>query len=265
MGVHKLRLRIDDSPLAGRRHFLVVTVLVDEKEIFGRFGDQRYWGWHPSRMLEPDRAPLMPACPSRRVGLYTWARNYVGAGCVTALIEERNGLVVWADLRFLDGYEEPIMDPEPDPRTGALVGIPDLAFDAEQYREEVARATAERWWETPELKTERLLEARLRGQERYLAGLGWKLRFTERRKHGYWVVLRDSGDGEIIIELADQPGNPEDQAAAMAAMLVDTPPQLWPVVYCNLCDRASDDNDKTEDDWLSRMQENHPAHGRRNA
>lgn len=265
MGVHRLRLSIDDSPLGGSESRLVVTILVDEKEVFDRLGDQRYWGWHPARILNPDRSPLLPARPPRRVGLYPRADEfYVGDGCVTALVEDRSDLVLWADLSFFDGYQEPIMDPEPSPRYGALIGIPDMAFDAVQYREEVARATAERWWETPELTTVRLLDARLRGRERYLAELGWKVSFAERGRHGYRVVLRDGGDGDIVIELADQPGSPEDQAAAMAAMLLDMPPQRWPVVHCNLCDRASDGNDEKEDDWLGRMRAKHPAHGRKN-
>lgn len=216
-------------------------------------------------MLDPDRAPLLPARPPRRVGLYPLDELYIGAGCVTALVEDRGDLVAWADLRVFDGYKEPIMDPEPGSSYGSLLGIPDLAFDAVQYRQDVARATADRWWETPELETERLLEARLRGQERYLAELGWAVQFAQRHNGSYWVALRDGGDGQIIIELADQPGGPEDQAAAMARLLLDTPPQRWPVVHCNLCDQRSDGNEQEEDDWLRRMQAQHPAHGRGNA
>lgn len=256
-----LRLRIDDSPIGGGRSVLVVTVLVDEKEVFGQLGDARFEGWHPAAMLEPGRAPLLPVCPPRRVGLYT--EHDVGSGCVTALVEDRGDLIAWADLRLFDGYEQPIMDTEPCPlRYTTLVGMPDLVFDAAQYRQEVARATADRWWETPELMTVRLLEERLRAQDRYLAELGWKLHFVNGGgEDGYWVVLLDGGDGQIIVELTDQLGSPEDGAAAMAATLLESPPWRWPVVECNICDyRIMDGDDKQEDD---RLKAKHPVHGRK--
>jgi hypothetical protein len=143
-----------------------------------------------------------------------------------------------------------------------LLDVPVLTFDAQQYRSEVARATAERWWETPELEVVRLLEEQLRRRGHVLAELGLMLRFVGRRKHGYWIVLSDGAGQELIIELADQLGDPDEQASALAAAVLDSSPLSWPVVFCNVCDQRPKDATAEELAWLARARPGHPQHGR---
>jgi hypothetical protein len=214
--VRRLELRLDRRP-GGRdgASYPTVTILVDGEEIFARLDDSGYVGWHPTYILNPDEAPLLPAQPARRAGLYGW---------------------------------------------GWLVGIPDLVFDAGQYRAEVARVTADLSWETDELRTDRLLRRHLRQGREHLAALGWKLEFTKlRRAGGFRVVFQDTENEQIVMDLPAGQGTPEDQARAMADFLLTTPSARWPVTHCSLCDYPGYRADLAAGRVL--VPSRHPEHG----
>jgi hypothetical protein len=120
------------------------------------------------------------------------------------------------------------------------MGIADLAFDAAQYRAEVARVSAGLPWETGHTKTMRLLERFLGREKDRLARLGWKLDFVQWGPSGYWIAFTDADDVQTIVELDADPGPPAGRATAMASFLFTTPPPRWPVAHCSLCDFGPD-------------------------
>jgi hypothetical protein len=261
------RLRLDlrlDRREGGRdgSGYPAVTILVDGEEIFAKVGDQGYVGWHAAFILDPDVAPLLPARPARRVGLYGQDSHWgPHEGCIAAMILDLGDTVAWADIRdFLGVYQRPVTARHPDPGAGSLLGIPDLVFDAGQYRAEVARVTDDPSWETAGTKTVRLLRRYLSQKRDYLAGLGWELEFAQQRREGYRVVFQDADDGQIVLDVAAGQGTPEEQARAMADFLMTTPPAHWPVTHCSRCDRASDSL-PGEDDDRAGGPSRHPAHG----
>jgi hypothetical protein len=237
--VRRLELRLDRRP-GGRdgSGYPTVTILVDGEEIFARVDDSGYVGCHPRDILNPDEAPLLPAQPARRAALYgldsLWG---AGEGCIAALILDRGDQVAWTDIRnYLGVYPLPATE-DPPAGWGWLVGIPDLIFDAAQYRTEVARVTADRYWETGELRTDRLLRRHLRQGREHLAGLGWKLQFTALRRAGVSrVVFQDLADEQIVVDLPAGQGTPEERARAMADFLLTTPSAGWPMTHCSRCD-----------------------------
>ncbi len=238
----------------------MVAILVDGAQIFSSFDGRRYRGWHPALILDPDDAPLLPATPSRRVGLYPRASLYAAEGCVTAVILAAGDRIAWTDIRDHYGYHEPAPARDPVIGDGQVLPIPDLAFDAAQYRAEITRATASRTWETHALATARLLRKHLREAAGRLTAQGWTPEFTEGRSEGYWVAFRDPGDTQLIVALPAPPGTAEQQAATMADILLTTPPQHWPVVHCSTCghdDRQALNSPATRDTSAARR---HPPH-----
>jgi hypothetical protein len=260
--VRRLELRLDRRPGgrdgSGRP---TLTILVDGEEIFARVDDDGYVGWHPTLILNPDEAPLLPAQPARRVGLYgldsLWG---VGEGCIAALILDRGDQVAWTDIRHYQGVY-PLPPAEGPPAGwGWLVGIPDLVFDAGQYRAEVARVSADLSWETDELRIDRLLRQHVRQGREHLAGLGWKLQFTAlRRAGGSRVVFLDLADEQIVVDLPAGQGTPEERARAMADFLLTTPSARWPVTHCSHCDH--DDYRADLDAGRVFAPSRHPEHG----
>jgi hypothetical protein len=237
--VRRLELRLDRRP-GGRdgSGYPAVTILVDGEEIFARVDDSGYVGWHPTDILNPDEAPLLPAQPARRAALYGLGSLWgAGEGCIAALILDRGDQVAWTDIRnYLGVYPLPPTE-DPPAGWGWLVGIPDLVFDAGQYRAEVARVTADLSWETDELRTDRLLRRHLGQGREHLSGLGWKLEFTvSRRAGGSRVVFLDLADGQIVVDLPAGRGTPEERARTTADFLLTTPSVRWPVSHCSLCD-----------------------------
>jgi hypothetical protein len=245
----------------------IVTILVDGQEIFARVAGQGYQGWHPAAILDPDMAPMLPRQPARRVGLYGWDSYYgPGEGCLAAVIEDRGDRIIWSNLRDYCGpYDRPLPEDDPDPLGGKHMGIADLAFDAAQYRAEVARVSAGLPWETGHTKTMRLLERFLGREKDRLARLGWKLDFVQRGPSGYWIAFTDADDVQTIVELDADPGPPAGRATAMASFLFTTPPPRWPVAHCSLCDYGPDPSvaEGPRAPYLPPPEDHtrHPAHG----
>jgi hypothetical protein len=124
-------------------------------------------------VLDPDVTPLVPAEPARRIAVCGCSCGEPGCGCVAPLICEHAGFLTWSDFRDYTGvYDGPAV--KVNPGGGVALAFPGVAFDAARYRAEVERATADRWWESPQLRAARLLRGHLDQQAGYLAGLGWK-------------------------------------------------------------------------------------------
>ncbi|MGW4697042.1 hypothetical protein ACWEO1_32205 [Kitasatospora cineracea] len=107
----------------------------------GRRRGPRRHGGRPGRLRRP-RPWLLPAAgdgplratgEARRVELGEPECTGGCCGYLAAVVRRHGALVVWSD------WETPADEPAP----------PDFHFDARQYDAELARATADRWWDVP--------------------------------------------------------------------------------------------------------------------
>jgi hypothetical protein len=215
-----------------------VVIVINGRRPFGRAGDRAYRAFHPAGLLDPYLAPLRPAVPARRVAVYQCTCGHAGCGCVAPVISREAERVTWTDFRDFTGcYELPLAGESPDAARGRPLPLPDLSFDAGQYLAEVDRATADRWWETPPMATVRFLSSALRRDEARLAALRWRQRHAgaDREPGVFHLWLTDHQDHELCLDLAAQPGTPQQQADELARFVLDTSPLDWPVSYCNLC------------------------------
>jgi len=144
-----------------------VRYLVDGVDLFVVVhGDSDWLGLDPDTMLDPD-APLIPNESGRRVILLMCSCAEIGCGSFSASIEwsPDGDRVVWTAGRWASGESDVVVVPDsdrlddwPSPRSHPLC----IEFDRQQYLDEVARATADRRWETDSRITARLLADRLR-------------------------------------------------------------------------------------------------------
>jgi len=119
---------------------------------------------------------------------------------------------------------------QPDPLDGSPFGMPQV-FDCGQYRAEVQRASRERAWEAESWQAALLLDKYLRGESRAPGGT-WNLGKAERHAEDtgtftvtVWDDYREHG---LIVDLAADPGTPEQRARQMADFLITTPQDQWP-------------------------------------
>lgn len=137
--IHTLELRIETD-----RWPKVVTLLIDDQDVLGLEG---HTGFDPDQLFA-NSDPLLPSDPARRVAVYQCSCGFAACGVLAPLIIDTGPTIEWRDFRDFNGvYTEPDIDrPNIDinPSGGRKLAIPDLRFDAERYRAEVARATLNR-------------------------------------------------------------------------------------------------------------------------
>jgi hypothetical protein len=214
-------------------------------------------------MLDPDTRVLLPASPERRVAIYRCTCGEAGCACVAPFICQAGMHVRWTDFRDFTGvYVEPAV--ESNPPGGAALPLPELVFDADQYRAEVERATVDRSWESPELRTARLVRRRLHDGQSHLTGLGWthdRVWAAYDHPGTFTVIFRDPEDNQLSVDVTPEPGTPEAQAREVADLLLTTIPEQWPVTGCSLCDYdfAPSPGESWEDRRASLAR--HPVHG----
>jgi hypothetical protein len=239
-----------------------VTILIDEQELFASVSDRSYEGFHPAQMLDPDAMVLLPVAPERRVAVYRCGCGIAGCGCIAPFVSQTGKHVRWTDFRDFTGvYDGPAVDD--NPAGGMALPLPDLVFDADQYRAEVERAAGDRWWETPQLKAARLARRVLSDRRSYLAGLGWAHEhlWPADDRGTFTVTFLDPEDNQICVDITPSPGAPEHQAQKLADLLLTTTPEQWPVTHCSLCDY--DFEPSPGESWHDRIASlaRHPAHG----
>jgi len=140
----------------------VVVLLVDGVEVLEGRGN----GFGPETLLHKGD-PLLPAEPPRRVGLYKCGCGDAGCGITGCLISESDGVVRWSGFRAFVGRHGPLDPALEDDVDSQPIDREDLVFDAAKYRAEVARAKADRTWETRRHRLGRLLKGRLEHQKRW--------------------------------------------------------------------------------------------------
>src|SRR5581483_3921829 len=136
--------------------------------------------------------------PPRRGVLYHCGCGVAGCSGRACTISESGGVVRWSEFRGFVGLDYPrdetLSDEDVRPED-----LPDLAFDAVEYRAEVERAKLDRSWETRRHRLDRLLTERLATERRRWNELGVEFRST-------WLW----GDDEEIyaLDLRSQPRSP---------------------------------------------------------
>jgi hypothetical protein len=237
-GVRRLELRVEPyDPVTVDQFELII--LVDGENLLAA---QRFVGFDPWDILGPD-VPLLPPQPIPRVAVARCGCGIAGCGALAPLILKRGDEVVWTDFRSFTGdYDGPIAEDDPDLTRATVCDLPEVVFDGTQYRAEVARASADYSWETPQRRTTRLFVEYLDRETDRLSELGWRLRprrgqwsrpgWLEDRLH---VVLQDVTDlagplwpKEICVLLRAEAETPAESAALMVDFLFRTPPEQWP-------------------------------------
>lgn len=193
-------------------------ILVDGADVIQAAGPGQM-GFDPAEVFGPDR-PLVPVAHPRRVALYRCGCLVPGCGSIAPTIgwSADGRAVEWRDFRRYTGVFDGPMKRRPL-NGGVAVDVADLQFGREQYLSEVARAAADRSWETPRRATARILMAKLADDPMalriYPAWDGPGLIMTVRRD-GDWTEF----DLPVI------GGTPIEQAEQLAPLISRRSPQL---------------------------------------
>ncbi len=209
-----------------------VTVLVDDEDVIGRATG--FQGFDPEELFGAD-SPLLPADPPRRVAIYRCSCGEPGCGCAACIVSETDGVVHWQDFRdFVGVYAKPTVGD--DPTGGKRHAMPDLSFDAEQYRAEVQRASTDRSWETDGRRVARLLRARLITGKEVLDELGYKVGWVSPewdRENSFSVELRVPR-GQVVVRVdAHWRLTEKDLVEEMASTLLNQSERRWHVLHRN--------------------------------
>jgi hypothetical protein len=197
-----------------------VTILIDGEDLLSTGGYSGAMGWDADAILVAE-CPLLPVLTPRRVAVNRCACGEPGCGNNTPVIAEENGRVYWSDFRSFTGcFKGPVQfEDETDAEMinslvfdddGAVVvtddgaeiwwaahklDLPDLVFDAGQYRAEITRALADRSWELREpetMQTVRILRRRFAADSSWLAGTPLKYEWI-------WPRFREPESIEVIL------------------------------------------------------------------
>lgn len=139
----------------------VVSIRVDGNDPFHDVA--RDWlGFDPADILgvEP---PLLPTASGQRVAVKRCSCGEAGCGVIApAIVASPDGRrISWVDFRdYVGVFIGPVCDEAKD-YEGKRWNLPDMHFDRDQYLAEVARASADRSWETPRRRVARLVHEQL--------------------------------------------------------------------------------------------------------
>jgi hypothetical protein len=229
--IRRIALRVEEREFVDVS-LRLVCIYVDGKPWLNGSTRAGFVGFMPQDILGP-ASPLLPAEPPRRVAVYRCGCGEGGCGCVAPVISQKGQLVVWSDFRDFTGvYTNPTADGNPE--GGRPVPIPELAFDIDQYRMEIQRASTDYSWETPPLTVARLLTKVLSRDDPRLLTSGWRLSrvWPDHRRTGIFVLsFEDDRERQLVVELTAPTGSPQQQADEMAGWLLGTAPEDWPVVF----------------------------------
>ncbi len=126
--------RLEIEVRAGVRSPAEVRVRVDGEDLVdAAAGPGGFGAYAPWLLPAAGDGPLRATGEARRVELGEPECTGGCCGHLAAVVRRHGPLVVWSDWQT----------PADEPR------LPDFHFDARQYDAELARATADRWWDVP--------------------------------------------------------------------------------------------------------------------
>ncbi len=212
-----------------RPNWPTVRILIDGEDILGL---EAHKGFDPDKIFA-ESAPLLPTDPSRRIAVYRCGCGEAGCSVIAPLIVDDGTTIEWRDFRDFTGvYVNP--DTDIAPAGGTKLGIPDVHFDADQYRTEVAKAVGDRSWETHARTTARLLRAKLQKASEHFDALGYRVTTVAPYDDGaFSIVMQEVQDGSAVgntfVRLAHPHHEVDDLATALAEELISTAPNDWDV------------------------------------
>jgi hypothetical protein len=236
----RLDLRIDPGENV---HRPVVTVLVDGRDVIGEV-TKGYGGFDPDDILGADDAALLPMHPPRRVAVYQCSCGVAGCGVAACLVVEKDGVVSWKLFGDVTGVFHTPTTPVDGMQRGSPIPLPDLHFDAVQYHAEVARATADRGWETRGRRIARLTRALLAADAGRLEARGYRAGWIwpdDEPGTGVTVELRFGPDfrgGQLGVLVPYDASADDGTAAREIATHLHGPEASWNVTFRNEWGRA---------------------------
>ena len=224
----ELRVRVVSNP-----DFPVLDVLIDGEELGTVPGERKWQGWDPDEILRRP-TPLLPGRGPHRVAVYRCSCGDAGCSCIAVMISREQGLIHWRDARTYTGVYVSPTEPDVERYPGKpLDEVPDLVFDAEQYRAAVHWSIVERFWETEARTTARLLQERLSVE----LPQGWTAQWCAPHPTATGVTrvwLRGPGHPGMTYSLPTGTDTAAANAATMAALLAGTPAQRWPQEFADI-------------------------------
>lgn len=227
-----LGLRID--VLDDRPDWPVVTVLVDGRNPFEQVAPE-WRGFDPGSMLGSD-SPLSPLAVDRRVAVQLCSCGTPGCGVIAPVITASpdGGHVSWVDFRDWTGvFDHPTVQ-EDITTDGSRWNLPDLHFSRDQYLAEVARASADRSWETPRRATARLVSEQISALGAELPpGLPFAWASPAWSDEGVVVMFQSVSRGSTpgieqrTLRLSSARSDPDEAAADMVGQLRQLPAERW--------------------------------------
>jgi hypothetical protein len=187
-------------------------------------------GFDPDVILGTE-SPLLPALWPSRVAVYQCTCTIPGCGVAAPVIEQVGDLVRWRDIRTFTGVFEGPTETSRRLGTGRLLTEREFFFDADQYRQAIARSTIERL-ETPAQLTARLVRDALRVDARVAAAgliVNWvhAVTWRDRGPITWRIGFGHHTRREFIIELGVGPGSAEEKAAVILDILDRKPVETW--------------------------------------
>lgn len=226
--LHRLELRVELD--RHRPHWPTVKVLIDGQNSLGLEGHE---GFDPDKIFSNSN-PLLPTVPPRRIAIYRCRCGEAGCSVIAPKIVESGNEIYWRDFRDFTGvYVNP--DTNADPSGGTKHGIPDLKFDAEQYRAEVERAASDRSWETHGRTVARLVQAELRSHSANFESREYRITSVGPYDDGavsVWMQVLRAGVpvGNSVVRVAQPDGDPATLAARLAGQLVSSDVADWEII-----------------------------------
>jgi hypothetical protein len=182
---------------------------------------------------EPSESPLAARELGARIAVYQCSCEVAGCGSMAPIIARDGDWVTWTDFRDYTGVFDRPGDPSDDSQ-GRPLERKQLRFDAQQYDAELARAVADRSWESPSRVTARILRAMLAEHEDLLANsnrrLGWVAPAWWQGGAGRFAIeLRELGDErqQYIVAVGAKFGTPTSRARSMVDRLLTVPVESW--------------------------------------
>lgn len=225
-----LGLRVD--VLDDRPDWPVVTILVDDRNPFEQVA-AGWRGFDPGSILGPD-SPLVPRDFGRRVAVQLCSCGIAGCGVIAPVITASpDGCrISWVDFRDWTGvFDRPTVDTEIT-TDGSRWNLPDLHFSRDQYLAEVARACADRSWETRRRAIARLVDAHLRERDVVLPpGLPFAWASPARVDNGISLMFRspflgpDTPAVQQMLQLSSAATDPVAAAADIIGQLSQVLPE----------------------------------------
>jgi hypothetical protein len=232
--VHVRRLDLDVRVDPARPDSVQVQVLVDGTNPFA--GVAPDWaGFDPDDLLG-DEPVLLPRSPWRRVALARCTCGIKACGVIAPLLVERDGAITWSDFRDVAGAFVGPEPPDEQARRGSRWQIGTIRFDAGQYRAEIARASADRSWESRRRATARLLRPVV---ERLVAAAAPHLELVSLRP-SWWtdgldLTLQHAGTTSVsrwqYLRLPVAGLEPAGEADRLGAELALSDPRSWSARY----------------------------------